>query len=248
MTGAVLSTAVFGLPLAPSLGMTAAERYAQTVGLSLTPAVGMTGSAITAVRFDAAGAGWGGGGSPSWLHTINGSAVALPVLFYAPTSTMPTITAKIGTTPMNLLGGWTAAGGYANDGSNWLYLPVFGLLAPPQGPQTISISMPSGLVTANSLSYKNVSSFGTLAKASGLSTSFAVSASSAAGQMVMNAFGGYTGTLSGYTQTQRYLQQWVSATNIAMVAGDAAGAPTVNFAATCSSSAGWGGITLPLVP
>jgi hypothetical protein len=199
--------------------------------------------------FDASGGGWAGGGSPSWAHTINGNAIVLPILLYSTSSTFPTVTAKVGATSMTLLGGWTAAGGYGYDGADYMYLPVFGLLSPPQGAQTITVTVPSGLVTANSLSYKNVSSFGTIAKTSGTgSSSFAVSASSAGGQMVVNAFGGYTGAINNYSQQRRSLQPYAGSTNLAMVAGDALGAPTTNFTAASTAADYWGGVTLPLLP
>jgi hypothetical protein len=211
------------------------------------------------VSYDATGAGYTGTSpTPSWAHVIGTSATAivLSTVIYVNSTTMPTITAKVGTTPMIPQGGITTA--YANDGSGWLYMPVFVLLNPPTGSQTVAVTLQSGLtyqMSLNSFSYNNVVEFGpvtTVANTAG-ATALSISVPSVAGisvanQMVANAFGGYTGAYSAYTQTQRWLRNWVSGVNISFVAGDAPGAPTVTFGCTCAAANAYGAVALALLP
>jgi hypothetical protein len=75
-----------------------------------------------------------------------------------------------------------------------------------------------------------------------------ISVPSAVGQMVVNAFGGYTDIFSNYTQTQRWLENYVASTNLSTVMGDAPGAPVVTFGCTDAAADTYGAIGLPLIP
>lgn len=138
---------------------------------------------------------------------------------------------------------------YATGGGGDGYAIVFGLLNPPQGTQTVVATAPnSSYNTGDSISYKNVSSLGTVATTSGSTTSAAQSVSSGVNQMVAQAFTNYNpGSFSSYNQTQRYSGGGGTGAGGPLLLGDAFGASTVNFSATAPTS-GFGGIALPLKP
>lgn len=218
-----------------------------------TDSIGITdslaASLVHAPAFDAVGAAYAGiSSTPSWLETIAANAAAILVGANINSASAPaTLTATVGSTPMTLLQNLAMPSGGGR-------VVIFGLLAPPTGSQTVTISIGSHgsgsvFTAANSASYINVSSFGTVATNTGTGTALSLSVPSSAGQRVFQIFGNAvsSGSLSGYNQTSRYNQPYTSGTNFPTVMGDAAGAATVSFSATGSSGA-WAGAGVPLIP
>ena len=202
--------------------------------------------------FDAVGTGQAADGtSLSWTHTIGGAASAIVVAvdafwFTVPTiSAVPAISAEVGTTPMALLGS-----AQYRTGADTALVYLFGLLNPPTGAQTITVSVTTSqteYLVGNSLSYNGVTSFGAAATNSGSSANPALVVSAATNEMVVQAFGGFTTPFAACHQTQRYNAPWANGVNLSFLMGDAPGAGTGSF--TCSeANSPWGAIGVPLIP
>lgn len=194
---------------------------------------------VPPVLYDATGAGQSAAsGNLSWSHTIGTGATAVLVGL---TSAGASPTAKVGATSMTSLATIVVATGDR--------IRVFGLLNPPTGTQTITVTTPGNTSGANSVSYKNVTSFGTGVTASGSGTGASQTVSSAAGQMVFQMFGSDGSSLgddiTSYNQTKR----WGADLSISFPAliGDAVGVPSVNFTATAPGASNWAGIAVPLI-
>ncbi|KEF95178.1 hypothetical protein K883_05134 [Mycobacterium sp. TKK-01-0059] len=119
---------------------------------------------FVSVSFDAVGAGAHvrSTGPFTWSHpfgTATATVVAVSAWYWQ--ATPGTLTAKVGDTPMSLLGSINNA----KVGGTYLYLYLFGLIGPVSGTQTISVSTTGNqfYCAANSVSYKNVSGFGSVA-------------------------------------------------------------------------------------
>lgn len=138
---------------------------------------------------------------------------------------------------------YTLAGPY----NHWIV--AYGLLNPPTGSRSIAwTSSVNAYTTLNSMSYTNVSSFGTPVGASSNADGNAtVTVPSDGAGMVAAGFGSYgTTTFSGFTKTQRYNVSYAAGATLAAVGGDAAGGGNVTIAATGTTT--WGGIGIPLQP
>jgi hypothetical protein len=198
------------------------------------------------VLFDALGAGiLGSGTAKSFSHNINGSAIVVGISLFDGASPAPT-SVTVGGVPMTLL---NLRDKYANNGlGNYVSVAMYGLINPPQGVQTIAATGPNGNWAMQSISYRNVASFGTAVGVNGATGAMAVTVPSAPNDMVVNAFGSYTGALTAYSQTQRSLAPYNSggAGNLAFIMGDALGAASVPFTCT-SGSAAFGAIGVPLI-
>lgn len=193
---------------------------------------------IPPVLYDATGAGQSAAsGNLSWSHTIGTGATAVLVgLTGAGTSP----TAKVGATSMTSLATIVVATG--------IRIRVFGLLNPPTGTQTITVTTPGNTSGANSVSYNNVTSFGTGVTASGTGTSASQTVSSGARQMVFQMFGSDGAVLGDNFTLYNKTQRWNDDVNeFPIVIGDAAGAASVNFTATAPGAANWAGIAVPLI-
>lgn len=241
----------FGLSLTPTIGMVGAERYSRNFGLSLTPTVGMAGVGYSPVSYDSTGVGIQNGGATgpytvSWSHTIGSGANYLVVATsIEATNNTFTTSAKVGTTSMTPLGGLNY---YYTFGGFYVSLLLFGLANPPTGAQTVSVTGSSGTVytTADSVAYKNVVSIGSVTTNTGTGSTASITATSDAGEMVLNAFTAWQPSFSAYTKTQRYLNNNTGAGRPLLI-GDAAGAATVSFAASGSTDT-FGAVALRLKP
>lgn len=102
-------------------------------------------------------------------------------------------------------------------------------------------------IVLNSVSYSGVGSIGTVTTNSGGGTAATMSSVvSATNEMVAAMFGASQGALSAFTPNSRHADN--TGDNFAnMIIGDAAGAATVNFAATTVAGP-WGGIAVRLAP
>lgn len=250
--GNVPSTAM-RLRVTPVISMNGHDKERGAFALVATPSLGM--AAVRSVIFDAVGAGSNGtGNTRSWSETIGSSASAALVLgsVLVQGGSLTAITAKVGTTSMTQLTGSPFT--FLNSGGNIFYLFAFGLTSPPTGAQTIQVQFTGGtswFAAANSLSYNDVSSFGTPVTNSASGTAASISASSSVGQRVaavMSTSGSTTGSFSSFSQTSRWNQAGVASTNRPTIIGDAPGASTVNFTSTAPITGTWGALTVPLVP
>ena len=187
------------------------------------------------IVYDATGAGkeQSSGATAAYSHTIAGNAILCAV----ETKAASGVTAKVGATPVNVLA-------TVNTGTASVYLWVFGLVDPPTGAQTINLAGLGANTSANSVSYKNVTSIGTAVTATGASgATETVTASSAPGKMVFNAMAMLNNSAPAYNQTQRSLL-FTSGTDYPLLLGDAPGASSVTF--SCASSAAWAAVAVPL--
>lgn len=193
---------------------------------------------IAPVLYDTTGAGQSAAsGNISWSHTIGAGAKAILVGL---TGAGASPTAKVGATSMTSLATILVATG--------IRISVFGLLNPPTGAQTITITSPGNTSGANSVSYSNVVGFGTGVTASGTGTSASQTVSSAPGQMVFQMFGSDAPSLGEQFTAYNRTQRWNDEVNeFPVVIGDAVGAASINFTATATGAAHWAGIAVPLV-
>jgi hypothetical protein len=136
---------------------------------------------------------------------------------------------------------------YYAAGANYGSIYFFGLLNPPTGAQTINYTSSLAMdFAASSVSYNNVSSFGTVTAANSGNASNVPTmtvSGTAVHQMVAQAFGGLSFTFTGYNQTQRVN---LVPGYVPLVMGDAPGAPSITFSGTQSDV--WCGVAVPLLP
>ena len=200
-----------------------------------------------AVTFDAAGAGGTGTGTTvnfSWPHTITGNCLIVAVALYtAGSSTGETV--KVGSTTVPVIGSYNYA---ANS-----YVHFWGMMNPPTGPQTISLSYNGSAaqyVAAASVSYFNAGSIATaLGSNTGTGTAATQTVAAALGQMIVQAFtNNGAANFSGYNQNQRANISFVSGVNNTLLVGDAPGAASVVFNATASASVAWGAASVIVSP
>jgi hypothetical protein len=134
----------------------------------------------------------------------------------------------------------------------FVYHEFFGLLGPPTGVQTISLSVNrqgagNVAIAGCSVSYTSVAGFGSVTSVSGTEagTALAQTVSSAADEMVVQMFSTATGTVTGYNQIVRFDG---SANGIGLVIGDAPGAPLVPFTASRATGVDYAGLAVRLTP
>jgi hypothetical protein len=209
-----------------------------------------------AVTFDAPGPGGSntgaGGATATWSHTAAGGSTAAVVVGLQWTHNIgfgaPTRTVTYGGTAMASLG----VIGLNNTALNALtgsYQELFGLLDPPAGAQTVSVTVSrngaiSVAVTASSVSYLEVSAFGPATSVAGnaTGTSLSQTVSSAVNEMVVQMFSA-SGAIGSYNQTVRLNDEANG-----FVIGDAPGATTVAFTATCAAGVDYAESALRLTP
>lgn len=209
-----------------------------------------------AVAYDATGAGSGAvtgfatSLSRTWSHTASGSDRAVVVYFYSFTSGI-----DLGSlTRTASYGGYSMTSLVAHQYTGGKFIEYFGLLNPPTGAQTVSISVSGGgntgrSLVGNSQSYTGVSGFGATTTNGASTNAMSISAVSAVGRMVAQGFASEGGAFTSYSQTQRWTGTSGDGNNRRMFGGDAAGAGTVNFTANQASggTVTWGAVTVDLL-
>ena len=181
-----------------------------------------------------------------WDHTVIGSQAAVLVgisyLFEDTTPTSVESEVTLDGTEMESLGlikwgtapGWTEIYGLANvsPGKKKIIAQVTG-------------SFISGrYITGNSVAYKGVAGFGTVATDTDTGTALSMDATASAASRTVVAYGGPVG-LSAFNQTQRFLKNNRSP----LLIGDAQGTgSSQTFSATGASSQDWGGVSVILNP
>lgn len=202
------------------------------------------------IRFDAVGDTYGGNSTVTWNHNITGNAVVAFANVNINGNTSATVTATCGGTAMTALGQVNNFYSASPSGTN-LTLYAFGLLNPPTGTQAIALTVsPSHIVSANSLSYYDVGSFGTVSMISGPGL-MRHNMFSTGPRTIVQAFSTYNGANSGYTQTQRSLIPVNSYSPLIMGDANAALAnnqPALQFSVSNSAGSNWASIAVPLNP
>lgn len=256
--------------IVPGAAALIATRSAPTVSLSdnklILPAAGsltVTGGTPTVtvaaahmpVTFDAVGGGNIANNSfnpninITWTHTCSGANRAVIVAFSSrcggQTPSGQTRTVTYDGAAMTLLATIT----YGSDE----FTEIYGLLNPPTGAKTVSVTVGNGSNTGRALagsstSWNNVASFGATATNSGTGTTASLSSmASAVNEIVAQAFGVVSASFTSYSQTQRYNGQSGDAFARCLI-GDVAGASTVSFSSAISTSAAWGAVAARLLP
>lgn len=203
-----------------------------------------------AVTYDATGAGSKGlANTWTWSHTIGADANALVVMLSALSNPVPTVAAKCGAVDMVLLGERTA---YYFDGVNYASVHVFGLLNPPTGTRTITTTaLPWGSQGgANSVSYKNVTSFSNAVTNMGTTEAPTITVPTKPGGLIVGGFSGRAATFTGLTGTSRFSSAYGGGSNLAFMYQDNP-ANDRKPEATLSAAAGavnWGAVGVPLNP
>lgn len=235
----------------------------RTLGTGRSTAAGASGAAwfyaysgprpyplfSTMVSYDATGTGGTGSGSTSTYtatgtHECSGSAVVVAVSASSFSGSISSCTVTYGGQPMTLLGSDTAGG------ASYSCVYLFGILNPPTGSQTISVSA-SGTymigLTMTSVSYHGVVSFGTAVSVTGATNppTHTVSAHEE-GSMIAHTVGLFANaSVLTYNQTLRSAR---NTTYSSICQGDAEGAPSVTFSPTFSSHTAWACIAVELIP
>ncbi|MDM3932420.1 hypothetical protein QRB32_09430 [Mycobacterium intracellulare subsp. chimaera] len=183
----------------------------------------------------------------SWSHAIAGPCVVMAVAYQQNSPTLPTLTPKVGGVAMTRLG---ANANYYSVSGYYIWALLFGLIGAPTGSGvTVSIAASANQQywVANSVSYKNVSSFGTpqfTGNGAASTPSHAVSADTR--QLIVQAFAGWNG-FGTYNQAQRFNSPFNPGGSQVkpLIIGDAPGAGTVNFSTTGTELA-WGSAAVAL--
>jgi hypothetical protein len=198
---------------------------------------------------------WGNGTTTvSHSHNIVGNAliVSVDMGYYAQAN--PSVSASINGVPLTMLRQQNAW--WSSQGQQRSSIAVLGMLNPPTGPQTITLTVSDpnfyGTGIVNSVSYSGVGSFGSATFAAVNNSAATVTSQSIpTGSMCFNAFQGYKynapATLSAYNQTTRANTFAAFQNSMSFLMGDAqgAGAP-ITFTATSAGEA-WYGVTVPLL-
>jgi hypothetical protein len=206
-------------------------------------AVGGSRTGLLTPAFDAVGAGSYTSTSTttfSWSHTIGSSAQGCFIGFAGPDASgsgAPTAV-TVGGVAAILVNSEPVSTGY----SAYLYELTGPTL--PTGTKTVVVTLPaSDNVVGNSVSYNNVSSFGTSFVGNGPHTTTpALSVTSATGQLALVLFS-VESAITAFNKTSRWNNGNV--TTFFGLMGDVAGAATVNFSATASTT--WAAIGLSLI-
>lgn len=184
-----------------------------------------------------------GGVNLSWSHTKNAAdnCVIVPLLCQSQSPyTAKSRTVDYGGSSMTSLG----VVNYGFDGSVCVWMEWFYTLSPASGAQTVTLTVSDTSdftqVGANSLSYSNVGSIGTLDSEAAASSILSHTVTSATGRVVVRAVSCYQNVYSG-NQTVRdsaadhYIQE-------------APGVASVNFTASVVVSSGYASGIIQLLP
>lgn len=213
-----------------------------------------SGSGALPVIYEATGTGGydSGNNSLTWTHTSAGGTNCAVVLFGAVdySSGAASLTASYGSATFSFnLNGIT----YHNANNVGLYVFALGIIAPPSGTQTISLSATGATINrlaGNTVSYLNVGSFGNWVENNGSGSLASLSAiPSDSGQMVAAAFAGLNHSFSAFSQASRWNQTTTTGGGgVPMIVGDVSGSSLVSFSSTLSGGDSWGAVGGVLLP
>ena len=218
-------------------------RYADP-GLTITASTTAT-MAVNAVTWESTGAGGSAnGGTITWTHTIGATANCVIVGVNTNTNPYNLPTVKVGSsTYLKCLG----INYFDSPGGNNNYSMIFGLMNPPTGTQTFTVTGQSGFTSANSVSYNNVSGFDTPVYSNGSGTTMTLTDPGVDAGMVVSVFTSRgPSVLTNYSQWTRH--NFRDGNTYPLLIGDAPGGIGLTFSATNSDTSNWGGIGLSLLP
>lgn len=189
----------------------------------------------------------------SYTHTLDATAkaVILYVSYHNGTNSsavIPSPMVTFGGVAMSQLGGIYAF----YDGTNFMWLLAYGLLNPPQGVNTVTLTGVNSYTTMNSVAYRNVSGWGpvtALPVGSWLGNPVSANPSITAGspnsnRLVSGAIAGYTQSFSAVTPRERYIKNYTGSQGLSLAIGDADGpAGTIGCTAVSQS---WAALTVEL--
>ena len=244
-TGTFSNRKIAAIPLPATDGTHASGAFSLSPSIS----IGFGGSLENRPTYDSVGAGAAGlGTTRSYTHTVGADAKA--VVLYMNTSSAsysatvaPSPTVTFGGQAMTLLGRVYAF----NDGSTWTWLCAYGLLNPPTGAQTVSVSLANSYTAVNSVSYNDVVGFGAATVKTATSTNPTITSPSATGRKVVSgAIAAYTQAMSAVTPNQRSIQNYSNGVSYGLAIGDGDG-PYGNTVACTAASGSWGAVTVELM-
>jgi hypothetical protein len=225
-----------------TLGCTAVSDYWGAISVQLLPLPAAAG-----ITCDFTGISWqyGASSAPQWPHQIGSGANCLVVAATLNCSAALTnCTCKVGATTVTKLAN---TANYVSGGISYVYL--FALMNPPTGIQNIILTPTGGgsvYASANSVSYKGVTSLGTAATASGSAANPSQTIAAAIGNVVVWALGGYiNNNISAFNGLIRHNNGYVSTYAVPCLVGDIPGAASTVLSATAPADA-WGSIALPM--
>lgn len=206
--------------------------------------------------YEGVGGGAKGAQSVSWVDTIpTATNFAVVWLSNMSTLTSPSVTVTIGGVSASQVSGSPYY--FTFDGSYYYHVQCFVLANPPTGAsKTVAVAKTAegGNVSASAVYYSNVTGYGSVTTASGVSpTNASLTVSGTDGRKLYTQAFSYRTTgsnsFSAYNQTQRFLATAANFTE-PIIIGDAAGnGGSLSFTATRSETTyDWGGMALPLNP
>ena len=213
-----------------------------------TPVATITASvAVNPVTYESTGAGSSANGNISWTHTIGASANCLIVAATTRTYLYSIPTCTVGSTYMKVLGL------QSYDPASNRFVVIWGLLNPPTGTQTISVTGQTNYTGANSIAYSGVSGFSIPEYSIGVgtSTSLTVDTDVDGGITVQALASNATPAgkvFTNYNQTSRWNQR--TASMYGLLIGDTGGqnANDSVFTASQDTAWEWGSIGVTLLP
>lgn len=188
-----------------------------------------------------------GGNSLTWTHTSDGgphcAAVLIGAVSYS--SGAASLSASFGSSSFTYsLNGVT----YYNASGIGLYVFAMGIIGPPSGPQTVTLSATGATINklvGNTITYQNVGSFGNWLESNGISASPAVSGISAAsGAVIVGGFSGNGLPFGSFSGTSR----WSQSSGFPVLIGDTSDISVTSLSAATSGGDYWGGVAGVLLP
>lgn len=231
------SLAVTATPTQP----TTTFNWKPNTSLGITANITATAS-VNAVNYDSTGAGASAnGGTLTWSHTLSANANCVIVGMTTNTNSYNMPTVKIGSTYLKCLG----ISYYDVPGNR--YGMLWGMMNPPTGTQTFTVTGQVNYTSANSVAYQNVSGFSIPSYNKGAGTSLSLSMAGVdAGMIVQVLSSNAPSQITNYNRTTRYNIR--DSNTYALVIGDGPGGVGATYTATNPDSSAWGTIGVSLLP
>lgn len=231
-----LAVTVTGTQILP-IGVARQADASVSVTASLTAT-----AAVNSVTYDSVGAGASAnGGTLTWSHTLSANANCVIVGMTTNTNSYNMPTVKIGSTYLKCLG----ISYYDVPGNR--YGMLWGMMNPPTGTQTFTVTGQVNYTSANSVAYQNVSGFSIPSYNKGAGTSLSLSMAGVdAGMIVQVLSSNAPSQITNYNRTTRYNIR--DSNTYALVIGDGPGGVGATYTATNPDSSAWGTIGVSLLP
>ncbi len=202
--------------------------------------------AVNSVTYESTGAGASAnGGTITWNHTIGATANCVIVGLTTNTTPYQLPTVKVGSsTYLKCLG----INLFDTPGGNNTFSMIFGMMNPPTGTQTFTVTGQTNFTSANSVAYNNVSGFDAPVYSNGTGSSITLTnCPGVDAGMVVQTFGSHgPSVLTNYNWWSHY--NFRDGNTYPLLIGDAPGGVGASFSATNSDTGKWGGIGISLLP